>query len=206
MPTFHPTFDPLTAMWFVEGAEAPTLAALLKLLPRRSKLEGYYPNGYKAVRIILREPRAAPIKSVFNVFIKHKNIPKPAAQPVVTSIANDSAILDDWAAGMSGEAIANKHNILTQRAVMKKIKKARDHGDPRAISHQKAFVTRPQKYNHDAILNLWAAGHTGPEIGRRLGLHASTTAAAIVAEYRHKGDPRALSRAPTRRPGANKWA
>ena len=82
------------------------------------------------------------------------------------------------------------------RISMKRIKTARDHSDSRAVPHQKTFATRPKKYRHDDILNLWAQGLTGPEIGRQLGLRASTTAAAIVAEYRKKGDLRATPRAP----------
>lgn len=59
-------------------------------------------------------------------------------------------------------------------------------------------VGKPRHYDHEKILDLWAQGLTGPEIGRQLGLHASTTAAAIVAEYRKRGDYRAISRAPAR--------
>jgi hypothetical protein len=195
--TFHPAFDIKTKTWFVDNFEAPTLAALKRLLPRRAKIKDHYPNGYKATRITLREPRNyVPMPKVsFNTF--NKSIPKPLAQAHPT--ASIDAILDDWAAGMSGDAIADKHGIFDQRKVMKKIKAARDRGDPRADFHNAPHAARPKRYNHDVILNLWAQGLTGPEIGRQLGLHASTTAAAIVAEYRKKGDPRALARAPVRR-------
>ena len=201
MATFHPAFDPKTQTWFMDGAEASTIRALKILLPRRAKIQDYFPDGYKATRIVLREPRNyVPTPKVsFNTF-KTKwvnNISKPTSfQPA----NNIDAILDDWAAGMSGDAIADKHGIFDQRKVMKKIKAARDRGDPRADFHNAPHAARPKRYNHDVILNLWAQGLTGPEIGRQLGLHASTTAAAIVAEYRKKGDPRALARAPVRQP------
>ena len=50
----------------------------------------------------------------------------------------------------------------------------------------------------DKILTLWVAGVEGPEIGRRLGLPAPTTAAVTVARLRKQGNPRALARAPGR--------
>lgn len=196
MTTFHPAFDPKTRTWFVDDTEAPTLAALKRLLPPRTKFKDHYPNGYKATRITLREPRNyVPTPKVsFNTFNKSVSKPTSPTQP----IASIDAILDDWANGMSGDAIADKHGIFDQRKVMKKIKAARDRGDPRAAFHQAPHAARPKRYNHSLILDLWAQGLTGPEIGRQLGLHASTTAAAIVAEYRKKGDPRALARAPVR--------
>lgn len=43
-----PAFDPITKTWFVQelGAEAPSIPALLKLLPKGTVIENYYPNGY----------------------------------------------------------------------------------------------------------------------------------------------------------------
>jgi hypothetical protein len=46
MSTVHPAFDIETAMWFADELEAPTLRALKRLLPPRTKIKGYYPNGY----------------------------------------------------------------------------------------------------------------------------------------------------------------
>ena len=204
MTTLQPTFDPKTETWFIDQFEAPTLRELLILLPPKTKLQDYFPQGYNAVRLGSATGRVyMPTKSSFNMQnskVKPPTLPV-APKPTVptTPTTNDDAILDDWFAGMSGDAIANKHNILTQRVVMKKIKAARNRGDPRAIPHQKSFETRPHRYDHEKILTLWAQGLTGPEIGKQLGLHASTTAAAIVAEYRKRGDPRALPRAPSTR-------
>lgn len=53
----------------------------------------------------------------------------------------------------------------------------------------------PQRqYDHEEILNAWAAGESGPTISRRLGLKSLTTAAQIVADHRERGDPRAVRR------------
>ena len=55
------------------------------------------------------------------------------------------------------------------------------------------------KYDHNAVLDLWAAGLKSPEIGGRLGLRSRHTAAQIVAKARRRGDPRAWPRDRTRR-------
>jgi len=46
--TVSPAFDPDKGVWFIEGCkfEATTLAALQKLLPKNTKIAGYYPKGY----------------------------------------------------------------------------------------------------------------------------------------------------------------
>lgn len=61
--------------------------------------------------------------------------------------------------------------------------------------HQKARVYYARLSPlHNKVLDLWAEGLTGPEIGLRLGLNRSTDAAGIVWLHRQKGDPRAVSR------------
>lgn len=61
---------------------------------------------------------------------------------------------------------------------------------------KRSETTFKRHYDHDAILDLWAAGHTGREIAEKLGLHSTTTAATIVATYRNT-DLRAKRRAST---------
>lgn len=52
------------------------------------------------------------------------------------------------------------------------------------------------KYDHEAILDMWAAGMTGRQIQERLGLKNPTTAGVIVADHRnnHPDDPRSAYR------------
>lgn len=69
MLTFHPAFDPLTSTWFVNDIEASSLRELKKLLPRRAKLKGYFPNGYTAPRL----PSSAPICQQNHHFIYNPN-------------------------------------------------------------------------------------------------------------------------------------
>lgn len=48
MTKVHPSFDIETAMWFWEEIEAPTLKALKALLPPRTIIVGYFPQGFRA--------------------------------------------------------------------------------------------------------------------------------------------------------------
>ena len=128
MFTVHPAFDIKTKTWFVDQFEASTLKALKAILPPRTKIEGYHPHGYTAVRTMSTEQRTyMPVKSSFHM--QSKSSPptpiKPAIsdkpQPSPPSPITQDAILDDWAAGMSGQAIADKYGILNPRSVMKRI-------------------------------------------------------------------------------------
>ena len=200
MNTLHPTFDPRTQTWFVEDKEASTLAALLKLLPPKTKLEGYHPNGFNAVRLGGTVGRVyMPVKSSFHLSSSAKRReptppqpPKPPAPP-----PNDNLILNDWATGLNSDVIAKKYPPLTASMVRKMISKARRRGDTRAVPRLNITPHQPRRYDHNAVLNLWAAGLSGPEIGRQLHLHSSTTAAQIVGQYFDK-DPRAVRRGPVR--------
>ena len=51
------------------------------------------------------------------------------------------------------------------------------------------------KYDRERILNLWVTGKTGPEIARELGIKRWVKINQVVAQARHHGDPRAISRA-----------
>lgn len=203
MITLHPAFDPHTRTWFIEGykKEAKTLAALQAIF-HRAHLEGYFPQGYTASRPKGGPERTyLPIKSHFHIkpAAKHKTPTSPVVQQSYNAPSRD-LILNDWAAGMSAEAIANKYNVPETNQVTRIIVKARAIGDSRAAKHIKLDIKneRKKRFDHDAILDLWAKGIDGPEIGRRLGLTRATTASGIVALYRKKGDPRAVVRNPVR--------
>lgn len=51
-----------------------------------------------------------------------------------------------------------------------------------------------RKYDHDAVLDLWAAGFSSLQIGQRLGMPHETTAQVIVLRAGRRGDPRASRR------------
>jgi hypothetical protein len=54
---------------------------------------------------------------------------------------------------------------------------------------------RAHKHDHDAILDLWAAGHNSREIAEKLGGGlSSTVVGATVCRLRQLGDPRAIHR------------
>lgn len=48
MAKVHPAFDVENKVWFVDEyqVDAPSLRELKRKLPPRTKIEGYYPNGY----------------------------------------------------------------------------------------------------------------------------------------------------------------
>ena len=200
----HPVFDIEKAVWFVGKIEAPSLRELKKLLPSRTQIIGYYPDGFKAPAwpknsglIKGRMPIA------ISLYVARPSVKAPPAteKPVnfETLELRDEALIVDWAAGMTREAIAIKYQFEEINTVSKILRKARERGDARAAQREKkrqVYVTRKPKYDHNTILNLWAEGLTGPEIGLKLRLPRSTTAAVIVADYRKRGDPRAIRRAP----------
>ena len=209
MTTLHPAFDLKTRTWFLTEpkAEAATLSALIKLLPAGAKFEGYWPQGFQATRPKDTTQRRVylPTKSSFHIQPSTRKAPtqpklkppKPESTRHAYNAPDINLVLDDWVLGLTGEAIAEKYNIPETRQVARIIVKARKAGDPRAAPHNKKNQPRNKKHNYDAVLDLWAAGLTGPEIGVRLGLPRPTTAGGIVAMCRKAGDPRAVARAPT---------
>jgi hypothetical protein len=55
------------------------------------------------------------------------------------------------------------------------------------------------KYDHDKVLDLWAAGHSGRTIAREMGMPFSQSAHSIISRARAAGDPRAVPRPPAPR-------
>ena len=151
MQTLHPAFDIKTATWFVDGQEAKTLAALLILFPKDTKFEGYWPEGYQAVR------------------------PKGDAQRVYLPIRSSFNLQSP-----------DKYKAATLST------KTVEPPKPKRYTYTPK-LNKPRRYDHNAVLDLWAQGFTGPAIGQRLGLHSSTTAAQIVCQYRGI-DPRTVAR------------
>ena len=69
---------------------------------------------------------------------------------------------------------------------------------PPVVKRKRAGYAHNRQYDHEAILNLWAEGLTGPQIAEKLGMDRWLTVCQIVYECRKKGDPRAVRRAPER--------
>jgi beta-galactosidase GanA len=51
-----------------------------------------------------------------------------------------------------------------------------------------------RRYDHDAVLDMWARGKSAPEIAAELGISNWKRAGEIVVDARNRGDPRAVSR------------
>src|SRR5579863_6087313 len=144
MREVHPAFDPTTRTWFVGNREAPTIRALLAKLGGDVMAIGYKPIG-AAVPLVVRE---AHDRSVLGKALNHAILsaiddsdghvelarPSQAVKPQRTSARvwtdQENAILDLWAAGIQGPAIAAQLSIRT--GVGYTIEKARKRGDPRA--------------------------------------------------------------------------
>ena len=121
------------------------------------------------------------------------------------------AVPDAWAAGGRLAAIAAALGV-TVSTVARELREGRRRRDPRATFRYRcagskgikapatrlpvapkarpALKARPRR---EAVLDAWAAGMDGPEIGRRLGMRWKT-ASMIVHRARERGDPRAHRR------------
>ncbi|MGA4555214.1 hypothetical protein [Methylorubrum aminovorans] len=132
------------------------------------------------------------------------------------------AVLDAWAAGGRLAAIADTLGV-TVSTVARELREGRRRRDPRAAFRYRcagsrgikapatrlpvapkarpALKARPRR---EAVLDAWAAGMDGPEIGRRLGMRWKT-ASMIVHRARRRGDPRAHRRQHDPADGPSKW-
>jgi hypothetical protein len=135
MATVHPAFDIKTATWFVDGAEAPSLAALLKKLPRRTKITGYFPQGFTFTRPRSDQPTRAITKEPFSPARIQK--PKPrysVAHAGKPKKYDHSAVLDLWVEGLSGPEIGARLGLPLSTTAGGIVARCRDAGDPRALS------------------------------------------------------------------------
>lgn len=84
-----------------------------------------------------------------------------------------------------------RQNVKTAKPVKEKQK-------PRFRPPRKKMLNdssiRARTYDHEAIMDMWASGMTGPQIGDKLGMRNWTYVASVVTKYRKHGDIRAESR------------
>lgn len=75
--------------------------------------------------------------------------------------------------------------------------------DPAPVASNEPVLAAPSKrapgrprtrYDHEQILDLWAAGYTGPEIGQKLRMSNWRRVGEILTAARERGDPRAKRR------------
>ena len=146
MPTLHPAFDPKTKTWFTDQHEAPTLSQLLKLLPRRTKIANYYPQGFAGpVRATGGLPTRALARESFNSVRSVSPKPAPAPKPKRTYSAtapyktnhkkhDHEAVLALWVTGLSGPEIGKKLGLPLPTTAGGIVAVCRKLGDPRALS------------------------------------------------------------------------
>lgn len=161
MREVHPAFDSTTSTWFVGNKEAPTIRALLAKLGGDVVAIGYQPIG-TATPLVVREPhdrselgRALCVSLRIEIFdsatgairssiddadghielARPSQSVKPQRAPLSvrrTYTSGENTILDLWAGGMTGPAIAAQFFIKTSR-VSNVIEKARKRNDRRAV-------------------------------------------------------------------------
>jgi hypothetical protein len=142
MTTVHPTFDPKTKTWFVDSVEAPSIRELKRLLPRRMKIRGYFPQGYQATRatglptrLLVRET-FSPIRMAASSPV---HTPKPkrfytAPQKTNHKVYDHDLILSLWVEGLSGPEIGRKLGLPCSTTAGGIVAAHRIAGDPRALS------------------------------------------------------------------------
>jgi hypothetical protein len=135
MAIVHPAFDTKSKMWFVDGVEAPTLAALRKLLPRRTKIEGYWPNGFIFRRVLSNQPTRAITKEPFSLVHIKKPKPSRAYTPHKTKpkLYDHNAVLGLWMEGLSGPEIGVRLGLPLSTTAGGIVARCREQGDPRAL-------------------------------------------------------------------------
>ena len=90
----------------------------------------------------------------------------------------------DWGSSRLGRLLGCQSAYVRATAQRNGLKLGRD----------KAPGGRPRKYDHDAVLDLWAAGQTEGTIFRRVGMPTSRCVGNIVKKARRDGDARAVRR------------
>ena len=139
MPTVHPTFDPKTKTWFVEDLEAPSIRQLKSLLPRRTKIVGYFPEGFAFTRLKTDQPTRPLAREPFNLMRQPTSAPRPKrvyTTPQKTNINkhDHDAILTLWDEGLSGPEISERLDLPLRTTAGGVVARCRELGDPRALS------------------------------------------------------------------------
>ena len=135
MPTVHPAFDLKTKTWFVGQHEATSIRELKRLLPRRTKIVGYYPQGFTFNRPHSDQPTRAIMKESFSPI----NIQKPkrvytTLQKTKPKKYDHDSVLALWVEGLSGPEIGARLGLPCSTTAGGIVARCREQGDPRALS------------------------------------------------------------------------
>lgn len=176
MTSAHPTFYPDTQTWEVEGyPPARTLRELAATLPPRTHIEGYAPGGYRPTGHA-RGHSDGPLRSNLR-----------------TNYAGARAATRRLAAAQAQERVRPPEPPVVTWAPSP----TRAVPPPPVPARAAPRLSAPPQgrtYDHDRILDLWAAGKTAPEIAAALGMPRWQTVNSIVCDHRRHGDPRATPR------------
>ena len=164
----HPAYDIKTSSWFLEtGEEATTLSKLKQLLPKNTKIAGYYPKGYihkitiqDEVRRLPKMPDTIPAVAQvaqnsnnpdFNPTIELKTdtticITKPKTHRGPPIRYDHNQILNMWFDGLDAPTIARRLSIKRWTSVTNIVCNARINGDHRATSRNPRLADRKIHY------------------------------------------------------------
>jgi hypothetical protein len=142
MTTVHPAFDVKTKTWFAGDVEAASIRELKRLLPRRTKITGYWPNGFTAKRATGLPTRLL-VRETFSPIRMAASSPAPTPKPkrIYTALQKTNhkvydhdLILSLWIEGLSGPEIGRKLGLPCSTTAGGIVAAHRIAGDPRALS------------------------------------------------------------------------
>ena len=210
MIDLHPTFDPETETWFVDEykVDAASIRELIKKLPPRSRIVDYYPNG---------DFRAPPWpKTVVKKILPPTPAPRPiVAKPILAGPPAPAreveekvnAVMDAWARNDLTGDIVTACSLSGVNELILMVKEAKALGDPRALVSRSLTRKRAgrevgegRKYDHEAILDMWAHGSSSMEICLCLGITVKSAVGTVLAAARRRKDPRSTLRGTGNRP------
>jgi hypothetical protein len=140
MATVHPAFDVKTKTWFAGDVEASSIRELKRLLPRRTKITGYFPQGYRATRANGLPTRLL-VRETFSPIRMAASSPVPTPKRIYTALQKTNhkvydhdLILSLWVEGLSGPEIGRKLGLPCSTTAGGIVAAHRIAGDPRALS------------------------------------------------------------------------
>jgi len=160
--TVHPIFYLDTKLWEVDGVREPTLHALQSALPKGTRIEEYYPNGYNPPKNKVEELKTPPILTV-----KPKKKVKTITDMCLELYSNDVPV----------KAICDRLS-LELHVVRQIIADAHKAQDPRAV-YWRGSKMRWTQVEYDKLEECLKLKMPRNDIERLLGVSHSALAGAI---------------------------
>jgi len=198
----HPEYDMQTGTWFIQGfhQEGKTISQLLSHIPphirKNLQVKDYYVGKSaptprwgltSATEFLQRADRPymhTPKTIVTSLIPKDRRADHPSRRLKAAVRADSSAV------NVEPPCEIAEHKKTPRRLFVRKPRV-----DWEARSTRDLSPTELKKLEND-VLDLWAAGLTGPEIAFKFKIRVSQVGAQIIPRARRRGDPRAVIRNP----------